>query len=143
MDGTHHFSLVVLAGQDFRALSQYAWRALLTMRSGYPVASPTTEVRVATDEQHIALPKLYGAPAYARPPTVQTGVIRPFDPDELPLEAHQTDDDREFAAMIPARAYAPGGADPGRIGEGGRDGSRLRGRPFKLRSIAGRLLGGD
>ena len=142
MDGTHHFLLVVFAGQDFRALSQYAWLALLMMRLGYPAASPTTEVRVATDEQHIALPKLYGAPAYARPPSVPTGVIRPFDPDELPLEAHQSDKDREFAAMIPVRAYA-GGADPGRIGEGGRDGSRLRGRPFKLRSIAGRLLGGD
>ena len=97
---------------------------------------------MATDEQHIALPKLYGAPAYARPPSVQTGAIRPFDQDELPLEALQSDEDREFAATIPARAYA-GGADSGRIGEGGRDGSRLRGRPFKLRSIAGRLLRGD
>ena len=98
---------------------------------------------MATDEQHIALPKLYGAPAYARPPSVPTGAIRPFDPDELPLEALQTDEDREFVATIPARAYTPGGADPGRIGEGRRDGSRLRGRPFKLRSIAGRLLRGD
>lgn len=97
---------------------------------------------MATDEQHIALPKLYGAPAYARPASGPTGVTRPFDPDELPLEALQTDEDRGFAATIPARAYA-GGADSGRIGEGGRDGSRLRGRPFKLRSIAGRLLRGD
>ncbi len=98
---------------------------------------------MATDEQHIALPKLYGAPAYARPASGPTGVTRPFDPDELPLEALQTDEDRTFAAMIPARAYGPGMADPGRGGDGGRDGSRLRGRPFKLRSIAGRLLGGD
>ncbi len=98
---------------------------------------------MATDEQHIALPKLYGAPAYARPPSGPTGEARPFDPDELPLEALQTDEDRGFAATIPARAYAQAGADPGRIGEGRRDGSRLRGRPFKLRSIAGRLLRGD
>ncbi len=98
---------------------------------------------MATDEQHIALPKLYGAPAYARPSSGPTGVVRPLDPDELPLEVHQTDEDREFAAMIPAHAYAPGGADPGRIGVGGRDGSRLLGRPFKLRAIAGRLLGRD
>ena len=98
---------------------------------------------MATDEQHIALPKLYGAPAYARPSSAPTGVVRPFDPDELPLEVHQTEAEREFVAILPARVYAPSGADLGRIGEGGRDGSRLRGRPFKLRAIAGRLLGGD
>ena len=98
---------------------------------------------MATDEHHIALPKLYGSPAYARPTSGPTGVTRPFDPDELPLEALQTDEDRTFAAMIPARAYGPDTADPGGDGEGGRDGSWLRGRPFKLRWIAGRLLGGD
>ena len=63
---------------------------------------------MATDEQHIALPQLYGAPAYARPPAVVAGE-RPFDPDELPIEAFQTDEEREFSATLPPRAYAPGG----------------------------------
>ena len=46
---------------------------------------------------HVALPKLYGAPAYARPPvlTVVTAE-RPFDPDDLPIEAHQNDEEREL-----------------------------------------------
>jgi hypothetical protein len=97
---------------------------------------------VSIDEQHIALPKLYGAPAYARPPRVAPGVERPFDPDELPIEAYRTDDEQEFAEMLPARAYAPGGTDLNRNGHGpkGRD---LRPRSFNLRKIAGRLLGGD
>lgn len=100
---------------------------------------------MSTDEQHIALPKLYGAPAYARPqPVVEIGP-RPFDPDELPIEAFQTEEDRAFAATLPARAWAPGGAiidgDGSRAGREGSE-AHLRPRPFTLRSIAGRLLGG-
>jgi hypothetical protein len=99
---------------------------------------------VSTDEQHIALPKLYGAPAYARPQAVVETGPRPFDPDELPIEALQTEEDRAFAASLPARAWAPGGAvidGSGSRGDGDGD-AHLRPRPFTLRSIAGRLLGG-
>ena len=49
---------------------------------------------MAIDEQHVALPKLYGAPAYARPPRHAEEVDRPFDPDDLPIEVHQTDEER-------------------------------------------------
>lgn len=98
---------------------------------------------MSIDEQHIALPKLYGAPAYARPPRPTTGVERPFDPDELPLEALRTEDEQEFAELLPARAYAPGGADLGRNGHGNNGRSELRPRSFNFRAIAGRLLGGD
>jgi hypothetical protein len=99
---------------------------------------------VSLDEQHVALPKLHGAPAYVRPAASATGAERPFDPDELPLEVHQTDEEREFTSTLPARAYAPGGVDPGgqsSAGAGGHGG--VRPRPFSLRAIAGRLLGGD
>lgn len=97
---------------------------------------------MSLDEQHIALPQLYGAPAYARPPAAVTGKERPFDPDELPLEAHQSDEEREFTAALPARAYAPGGIDLGRHSSSGSDGhDGLRSRSFSLRAIAGRLLG--
>jgi hypothetical protein len=97
---------------------------------------------VSIDEQHVALPSLYGAPAYARPPSAAPAKDRPFDPDELPIEAHQTDEDRAFASTLPARAYAPGGTDL----EVGRttttDASAGGGgmRPFRIRDIAGRFL---
>ena len=45
---------------------------------------------MSLDEQHVALPKLYGAPAYARPAAPVDLTPRPFDPDELPLEMDQT-----------------------------------------------------
>src|SRR5439155_6572949 len=71
---------------------------------------PREDSFVAMDEQHIALPKLYGAPAYARPVIIVEIAERPFDPDDLPIEAVQTDEEREIAQSLPAHAYAPGGA---------------------------------
>lgn len=65
---------------------------------------------MSIDEQHVALPKLFGAPAYARPVAPVATVPRPFDPDDLPIDAFQTQDEREFASTLPARAWAPGGA---------------------------------
>lgn len=101
---------------------------------------------MATEEQHVALPKLYGAPAYARPPRQASEAERPFDPDELPIAAFQTADEREFVDSLPARAYAPGGGM--RVGratatQAAREDRRLNARPFRLRALAGRLLGGD
>jgi hypothetical protein len=97
---------------------------------------------VAMDEQHVALPKLYGAPAYARPTLVVETAPRPFDPDDLPIEAVQTDEEREIAARLPAHAYAPGGS-PGRLEKRGRsdDPPTLHPRPLSLRALAGRILG--
>ena len=77
---------------------------------------------MSIDEQHVAMPKLYGAPAYGRPPGPAETVARPFDPDELPIEAQLTDEEREFKSTLPARAYAPGG-----VALGGK-GSRRRAR---------------
>ncbi len=97
---------------------------------------------MAIDEQHVALPKLYGAPAYARPAPVVEVAPRPFDPDDLPINAIQTDEERELAANLPAREYVAGGtirrdqravhndADP-----------TLHPRTLSLRALAGRILG--
>ena len=52
---------------------------------------------MAIDEQHVALPKLYGAPAYARPPRPAAVVDRPFDPDDLPIEIEMTPEERDLA----------------------------------------------
>jgi hypothetical protein len=103
---------------------------------------------VSIDEQHVALPRLYGAPAYARPPRSAATLDRPFDPDDLPIEAFQSEEDRAFAASLPARAWAPGGvpmdgSDDARAHDGGRSRPRLHGKPLSLRSIAGRLLKSD
>ncbi len=50
------------------------------------------------DYGHVAMPKLYGAPAYARPPiTPVERTERPVDPDDLPIESEQTEDERALA----------------------------------------------
>jgi hypothetical protein len=99
---------------------------------------------VSIDEQHVALPKLYGAPAYARPAKVVAVSPRPFDPDDLPIEAFQTEVERDLASM-PAHTWTVGGSGDGSDGTNGSSskGHALRPRPLRLRSIAGRLLGGD
>jgi hypothetical protein len=98
---------------------------------------------VSIDEQHVALPKLYGAPAYARPPSVGDVSPRPFDPDDLPIEAFQSEEDRAFAATLPVYAWAQGGmsavASHPETAAGANH--RLVGRRLRLRSIAGRLIG--
>jgi len=95
---------------------------------------------VANDERHMALPKLYGQPAYARPTIVPVAPIeRPFDPDDMPLEIAQTNEERELVAELAARDY-----EGGEVGDpvGGREGSpMLRGRPFRLGSITSRFRG--
>ena len=96
---------------------------------------------MSIEEQPVALPKLYGAPAYARPTAPVTPSPRPFDPDLLPLQNYQTDEEREFAGGLRARAYSSG--ELVNSDEGGPAGGPLRPRRFRLREIAGRLLGGD
>jgi hypothetical protein len=98
---------------------------------------------VAIDEQHIALPKLFGAPAYARPAPIVEEAPRPFDPDDLPIEAVMTAEEREIAASLPAYAYAPGGApSPSDSKAGRRDHEpRLNPKPLSLRALTVRILG--
>ena len=104
---------------------------------------------MSIDEQHVALPKLYGAPAYARPNAPVATAPRPFDPDDLPIDAFLTEDEREFAAGLPARAWAPGGAivdeagRPGACARWPRAAGGLRPRALSLKTIAGKLLNGD
>ena len=104
---------------------------------------------MSIDEQHVALPKLYGAPAYARPAAMPVAVSpKPFDPDDLPIEALMTDDEREFASSLPVRTWTSGGATTERPADATDDGqytatAGLRPRSLSLKSIAGKLLGGD
>jgi hypothetical protein len=101
-------------------------------------------LRVANDEQpHVALPKLYGAPAYARPlvaPVAPTE--RPIDPDDLPLESEQTEEEHDLARRVAARPF-DGSSSTGSDGNGKQDGSILRGRPFRFRAITGLVRGSN
>ena len=95
------------------------------------------------EQQHVALPKLYGAPAYARPPAPVEEKARPFDPDDLPITAYQTDEERHLLETLPARAWAPGGGLALDVQDGSPKGGNLNARPFRLRALAGRLFGGQ
>ncbi len=99
-------------------------------------------MRVANEDHvHVALPQLYGAPAYARPPVaVAAPVERPVHPDDLPLESEQTDEERELARQLEARSSA---ATSSTDVTGGRQRATMgRGRPFRLRAITDRVMGG-
>jgi hypothetical protein len=80
-----------------------------------------------------AMPKLYGAPAYARPPVAPVAPVeRPFDPDDLPLESERSDEDQGPVEGLQPREYATAASaaplPPDHAGS-----SRLHGRPFRLR----------
>jgi hypothetical protein len=60
-------------------------------------------LRVPSEEHHVALPKLYGAPAYARPPKPTAPLERTLDPDDLPIELERTPEEQELVARIVAR----------------------------------------
>ena len=123
-----------------------------------------------SDEQHMALPHLYGGPAYSRPPRPAQEIVRPFDPDELPLEAERSEGDPAHADQLMGNSWGPtkaastkpkatrrgraaklakGGRrsrEPGacrfeRLRRGNGPGG-LQGRPFRLRAL-GRIFGGD
>jgi hypothetical protein len=104
-----------------------------------------SESVVSTEEQqHVALPKLYGAPAYARPPMPADEQARPFDPDDLPITAYQTDEERQLLEMLPARAWAPGGGFSLNVQDPSPTPNRhMNARPFRLRALAGKLFGGE
>jgi hypothetical protein len=108
--------------------------------SGEPPAAFEGHRNVAIDEQHVALPKLYGAPAYARPPRPAAAVERPLDPDDLPIEAVRTEEEHELATTLPAHAVATGASRPGGHGAGDTD-PVLRPRQLSLRALAGRFRG--
>ncbi len=71
------------------------------------------------EHAHVALPKLYGAPAYARPPVLKVVTAeRPFDPDSLPIEAHQTEEDREIAKELDESTWTAASDAPSRVARG-------------------------
>ncbi len=100
-------------------------------------------MRVANEDYgHVALPKLYGAPAYARPliqPVVRAE--RPLNPDDLPLEIEQTEEERQLAKG-PTLSQRDPMASGDLVAAGTNGGHRRRGLPLGLRAITGLARGG-
>jgi hypothetical protein len=83
------------------------------------------------EQRYVAPPTLYGAPAYARPAAPVAAAPRPFDPDDLPLVAAMTDEERAVLESGPRTDASD--ADPADM-----DGSP---RSFSLRKLTGLLRG--
>jgi hypothetical protein len=79
---------------------------------------------MSAEDEHVAHPHLYGAPAYARPPLSITPTALPLHPDDLPIAAEQTPEEQ-------AVAERPIVIDPE---------PELRPQPLLLSVLAGRIL---
>ena len=95
---------------------------------------------MSSEEHHLALPKLYGAPAYARPPRSLEILERPLDPDDLPLEHHRSDDEHDLVSRMSGSTFAPVLTAAPRT-NGHRNG--IQARPFRLRALTEKLFRGD
>jgi hypothetical protein len=90
---------------------------------------------MTVEEEHLAHPHLYGAPAYARPRPAVEPTPLPLDPDDLPIAAAQTPQERRLAEKLLTRPYQT--VSPVRPS---RDEPRLEPRPLLLRALAERIL---
>ena len=90
--------------------------------------------------QHVALPKLYGAPAYARPAIAVAHTPRPLDPDDLPIVAYMTDDEIALVESLPpANGRVPSTPGTGVATMEPAPSERLRPRSFSIGSFAKRI----
>lgn len=87
------------------------------------------------DEEHVAHPRLYGAPAYARPPLRITPTVLPLDYDDLPIAVYQTPEEREIAERLLTSPY--GVAERQATAE---PVAQLQPRPLRIGALAGKLL---
>jgi hypothetical protein len=82
--------------------------AVVRAIAGRPFAREDTNV-AADPHPYYALPRLFGGPAYARPPKFVRDSERPFDTDDLPIAVEQTEDERAFARMLPSGSHRSNG----------------------------------
>jgi hypothetical protein len=94
-------------------------------------------VSQAWEQIQMGFPKLMGAPAYWKPRRTFTPQDRPFDPDELPLEADRPEEGHETLGS--ADAPSPE-AEPARLGEHARRRQEGDGRRGRRRCLPSRLF---
>ena len=91
------------------------------------------------DRGHVAMPRLYGAPAYARPPLQPVSPVeRPLDPDDLPLESERDGDAQRLSDRPPGNGQGVAAAST-------RLSAQDAGKPAKIlgRALRRRLPGRD
>ena len=95
-----------------------------------------------TEKAHVALPTLYGAPAYSTPRTAVVRTTLPLGTDDLPMENYRSPEDQALALQLVVRPSAsqatPSHADSER-GSRADSSTGPRGRPLLLRALTGRL----
>jgi hypothetical protein len=99
---------------------------------------------VSMDEhRHIALPHLYGAPAYARPPVVPAAPIpRPVSPDDFPIIAEMTEEDLALLSRPPALGGRVLTTSSGAAATAALTAAEsLQTRTFSIRALADRIRG--
>jgi hypothetical protein len=83
----------------------------------------------AASYYYMPMPQLMGAPAYARPRRIVAEAPRPFDPDDLPLEAFRGPEDEALLSNTLGQARPPSEPTLAPSSQGG------------LRAVAARLFG--
>ena len=132
----------VSGSQDSRPVGRDPGHALLCRRLADRVAAGRVEIRlVSMDEysQHVALPKLFGAPAYARPAIAVAHTPRPLDADDLPIVAEMGPDELALLAALPAPDGRVPGVAAARMAVAEAPSEPLRPRPFSIRGFADRI----
>jgi hypothetical protein len=86
------------------------------------------------EDGHVAHPRLYGAPAYARPPQRIATTALPLDPDDLPIAVEQTPEEQAIAEQLLSRTF--GVAERTSIGNAPEPDPQ----PQLLSAIAGKFL---
>lgn len=91
--------------------------------------------------QHVALPKLFGAPAYARPAVAVAHTPRPLDADDLPIVAEMGPDELALLAALPAPDGRVPAVAPARmaVAVAVPPSEPLRPRAFSIRGLADRV----
>ena len=90
--------------------------------------------------QHVALPRLYGAPAYARPSAPVAHTPRPLDPDDLPIAAFMTDEEMDLLAHLPpSNGRVPATPGGGLATAAPTVDETMRARAFSIRAFADRI----
>ena len=99
---------------------------------------------MSSENEHVSLPRLYGAPDTSRRRMAAMATETPMGPDDLPIESSRSAEEQALALELFPRAYTSQVLDAAALREASRAArtpdAQLRARPLNLRALAGRLL---